>query len=153
MAKFEQKGRFYDSKEVESIECKDGKTRFRLIENKKWVRRATFYEGSVTVRVRYVSSRKWNNRTFAVTFDYISNERLSDEKLQHLAENIIESEDDTDWFDFHNQSSVAGAAEEVEVEVETEDDINRLKELDKSKGSVVVEDHKTEDLKGWGASE
>jgi len=148
MAVFSQKGKPLPPEDVEVCHCKDGKDRWRKADNKTWVRVETFYEGNATIHLAYKSSRKWHNRVFEVRFEWIASEPLSEERAEQIAQNILEEYDDA--LNFLKEPSVIGF-EQTEVEKVSEDDIDRIKELQENDPAIT--DSSVKDLKGWGESE
>lgn len=149
MAMFSQKGHDIDADEVESVSCKDGKTRWRRSDNKTWVKVLSFYRGTAHVRLQYKSSRKWHNRVFEVTFEFVSYEGITEEHAADIAYEILTEEDDA--YDFINQKSVIGF-EQTQQTIE-EDDLSDIRELDRSGSDYHITSSKVDDLKGWGESE
>lgn len=143
MPLFMQKGQELEAEDVEAIDCKDGKRRYRRKDNKTWVKLLTYWAGSATIRLAYKTKRTWKNRILEVRYEFYSLEQLSEEEAIEIAEMIVSEEQD--WFDFYNEKHVIGL-EQREVKIEA-DDMHFLRELEDER--QILEKEKVYDLKGW----
>lgn len=150
MPSFMQKGEIVEARDVETVHCKDRKTRFRRIDNKTWVKVLTLVVGSASIRLAYEGRRSWNNRIFEVHFDFYALEKISEEKAIQIAKDIISEDDYANFFDFYNKETVIGF-EQAEHKI-TEDDLRTVEDVEESEDEITFDNEKVLDLRGWGAT-
>jgi len=139
---FSQKGKPIEEEDVEVVECKDGKTRFRRKDNKTWVKAHGLWRCRFYVKFSYKSRRKWKNRRIDIEFEVLSRKRLNVREITEIAEEILRRK--AEWFDFYSSVEIGDTEQEF---VRFYDEPKLFDEIPDD--TYEIEDERVYDLRGW----
>jgi len=139
---FSQKGKPVEEDNVEVVECRDGKTRFRRKDKKTWVKAHGLFRCSFYVRFSYKSKRKWKNRRVDIEFTVLSKRKLRDSEVFDIATKILERK--AEWFDFYTSVEIGDTEQEF---VRFYDEPKLFDEIPDD--TYEIENERVYDLRGW----